>query len=90
MRLTEARLEEARAILEKTVIRASIDGTVLRRYSEAREGVAPESKDSARVFTVAGTRWLRVRVDVDETDIARVTVGQRARVTADAFIGRER
>jgi len=42
------------------------------------------------VFAVAGTRRLRVRVDVDETDIARVTVGQRARVTADAFIGRER
>jgi len=50
--------------------------------------VAPESKDSGRVFTVADTRRLRVRVDVDETNIARVTVGQRAWVTADAFADR--
>jgi len=85
VRLAQARLEEARAILEKTVIRAPIDGTVLRRYKEAGESVAPESRDSARIFTVADTRRLRVRVDVDETDIARVAVGQRAWVTADAF-----
>jgi multidrug resistance efflux pump len=85
VRLAQARLEEANAIFEKTVIRAPIDGTVLRRYKEAGESVAPESRDSARVFTVADTRRLRVRVDVDETDIARVTVGQRAWVTADAF-----
>jgi ABC exporter DevB family membrane fusion protein len=85
VRLSQARLEEARAILEKTVIRAPVDGTVLRRYKEAGESVAPESRDSARVFTVADTRRLRVRVDVDETDIARVAVGQRAWVTADAY-----
>ena len=85
VRLAQARLEEARAILEKTVIRAPGDGTVLRRYKEAGESVAPESRDSARVFTVADTRRLRVRVDVDETDIARVAVGQRAWVTADAY-----
>ena len=49
VRLAQARLEEARAILEKTVIRAPVDGTVLRRYKEAGESVAPESRDSARV-----------------------------------------
>jgi ABC exporter DevB family membrane fusion protein len=85
VRLARARLEEATAILDKTVIRTPVDGTVLRRYKEAGESVAPESSDSARVFTVADTRRLRVRVDVDEADIARVAVGQRAWVTADAY-----
>jgi ABC exporter DevB family membrane fusion protein len=85
VQLARARVAEARAMLEKTVIRAPADGTVLRRYKEAGETVAPEAGDSARVFTVADTRRLRVRVDVDETDVARVTAGQQAWVTADAF-----
>jgi ABC exporter DevB family membrane fusion protein len=85
VRLARARVQEANAVLEKTVLRAPVDGTVLRRYKEAGESVAPESKDSARVFTVADTRRLRVRVDVDETDVARVTLGQPAWVTADAY-----
>jgi HlyD family secretion protein len=37
------------------------------------------------VFTVADTRRLRVRADVDETDVARIAVGQPAWVTADAY-----
>jgi len=85
VRLARARLAEARAVFEKTVIRAPIDGVVLRRHKEAGESVSPESPSSARVFTVADTRSLRVRVDVDETDVARVAVGQRAWVTADAY-----
>jgi HlyD family secretion protein len=37
------------------------------------------------VFTVADVGRLRVRVDVDEHDVARVAVGQTAWVTADAY-----
>ncbi len=85
VRLARARVQEANALLEKTVLRAPVDGIVLRRYKEAGESVAPESKDSARVFTVADTRRLRVRVDVDETDVARLALGQPAWVTADAY-----
>jgi ABC exporter DevB family membrane fusion protein len=88
VRLARARVDEAGAVLEKTVLRAPVDGTVLRRYKEAGESVAPESTDSARVFTVADMRRLRVRVDVDEHDVARVAVGQTAWVTADAYGGR--
>jgi HlyD family secretion protein len=35
--------------------------------------------------TLADRSTIRVRVDVDETDIGRVAVGQSAYVTADAF-----
>jgi len=59
-----------------------------QRPTGARESVAPESTDSARVFTVADMRRLRVRVDVDEHDVARVAAGQPAWVTADAYGGR--
>jgi len=35
--------------------------------------------------TLADRSTIRVRVDVDETDIGRVAVGQAAYVTADAL-----
>ena len=36
-------------------------------------------------MTIGDRKTLRVRVDVDETDVSKVRVGQRAYVTADAF-----
>ena len=37
------------------------------------------------VLTIGDRKTLRVRVDVDETDVSKVRVGQKAYVTADAF-----
>lgn len=85
--LARARLAEARALLAKTIIRSPVDGTVLRKHFRAGEAV-PDNVDLP-VLTVGDTRVLRVRVEVDETDIARVAVGARAYVTADAFPGRK-
>jgi len=82
--LAEAEVAAARATLAKTEIRAPRGGVILRRHREAGEIVAPEPGASL-VFTMADTSALRVRVDVDETDIARLVVGRRAWVSADAF-----
>lgn len=85
--LGKARLAEAQALLAKTIIRSPVAGTVLRKHFRAGEAV-PDNVDLP-VITVGDTRVLRVRVEVDETDIARVAVGARAYVTADAFPGRK-
>jgi HlyD family secretion protein len=37
------------------------------------------------ILTVGDTKVIRVRVDVDETDVNTVHVGQKAYVTADAY-----
>jgi HlyD family secretion protein len=37
------------------------------------------------ILTLGDRKTLRVRVDVDETDVSKVRVGQRAYVTADAY-----
>ncbi len=37
------------------------------------------------VLTIGDAHLLRVRVDIDETDVNKVRVGQRAYVTADAY-----
>lgn len=81
--LARARLQEARALLEKTVVRSPIDGLVLRRHARAGESVSTQF--DSPIVTLADRSSVRVRMDVDESDIARVRVGQPAYVTADAF-----
>jgi HlyD family secretion protein len=83
--LAQAQLEEAEARYEKTFIRSPIDGTVLRKHHRSGESVSNSSTVPDPVLTIGDRNTLRVRVDVDETDVSRVSAGQRAYVTADAF-----
>jgi HlyD family secretion protein len=83
--LAQARLAEARALYEKTIIRSPIAGVVLRKHLKAGE-IFSEMRQSP-ILTLGDSATLRVRVDVDETDIGRVRLGQSAYVTADAFPG---
>lgn len=85
--LARALVEEQRARLEKTLIRSPIAGVVFRRYLKTGESV----KDSpeAPILSVGDPSIWRVRVDVDEADIDRIRLGQRAYVTADAFGNRK-
>jgi HlyD family secretion protein len=84
--LEQARLDEARAQLEKTFIRSPITGVILRKHLKAGETVS--SLLGARpipIVTVADVSTLRVRVDVDETDVGKVKLNQRAYITASAY-----
>lgn len=83
--LARAQLDGARARCEKTFLRAPIDGVLLRRYHRAGESVTNSANVPDPVFSLGNRETLRVRVDVDETDVAKVRVGDRAYVTADAF-----
>jgi len=85
LQLAKAQLEEAEARYEKTFIRSSIDGSVLRKHHRSGESVSNSSTVPDPVLTIGDRKTLRVRVDVDETDVSRVSPGQRAYVTADAF-----
>jgi HlyD family secretion protein len=81
--LARARLEEARALYEKTFIKAPIDGVILRRHRKAGESVSTQF--DSPIVTMADDHVRRVRVDVDENDVARIAIGDAAYVTADAF-----
>src|ERR1022692_3825197 len=83
LRLAQAQLAESEAMLAKTVVRAPFDGTVLKRYHKAGEQVS--SKGDTPIVAFGNDAKLRVRVDVDETDIAKVHAGDRAWFTAEAF-----
>jgi HlyD family secretion protein len=88
IRQREAALEEARINLDRTLIRAPVDGIVIRRDVEAGQTVAA-SLQAPTLFTLAGdlTR-MRVETYVDEADVGRVRVGQGARFGVDAYPGR--
>jgi HlyD family secretion protein len=70
------------------VIRAPFTGTVLRKEAELGEVVAPSvggGLTRGAVVTMADLSTLEVEVDVNEAYIGRVTRGQRARITLDAY-----
>jgi HlyD family secretion protein len=81
----QARVAEAEALLARTVVRAPLDGTILRVVRRTGESVSVESPNGGHLVTVADLSVLRVRADIDERDVARIRRGQRAWVTADAY-----
>jgi ABC exporter DevB family membrane fusion protein len=89
LELAKGQLDEAEARYQKTFVRSPIEGTVLRKHHRNGESVSNSSTAPDPILTIGDRKTLRVRVDVDETDVSKVAVGQRAYVTADAF-GKQR
>jgi ABC exporter DevB family membrane fusion protein len=83
IREAEARVRTAQANLDKTIIRAPITGVILRKRLKDGESVSPENQTG--IISLADVSALRVRVDLDETDVAKVRENQKAFVTADAY-----
>jgi multidrug resistance efflux pump len=83
----KAHVELARAELAKTVLRAPCGGCILQVYAEPGEAVGPASAQP--VLLLANLSRRRVRAFVEELDVAKVRVGQPARVTADGLAGKE-
>jgi len=87
LRQTEAQMREARERLAKTEIRSPISGTVTAVFIEAGETAVPSATSIAGsdLMIVADTASLYAEVNVDETDVARVGVGQAAKIVPAAF-----
>ncbi len=87
--LTIARtdLAMAREQFEKTRVLAPFDGTVLN--VNAHEGETAGTGAPGAMFVFGDVSKLRVRAEVEERDIAKVRVGQKAVVRADAFPDRD-
>lgn len=86
--LAEAALSSVRSDLEKTAIRSPVKGVVLDRTADAGKIVA-SSLNAPTLFVIAeDLAEMELRVDVDEADIGKVTVGNPARFTVEAYPGR--
>ena len=87
IRQEEASLESARYELTKVTITAPITGVVTRRNIEEGETVVigTMNNQGTVLATVADLSVIEAEVEVDETDIPSVTLGQAAEVTIDAL-----
>jgi RND family efflux transporter MFP subunit len=83
---TKASLEYLKAMLANTIIRAPFSGTIVRKYKEEGEVIsslgAPET-----ILLIADVSKIKAKVEVDESDIGKLKIGQTAYVTTDTYPG---
>jgi HlyD family secretion protein len=86
----EASLENAKLNLSKVRIESPITGIITRRNIEEGETVVIGTMNNAGtvLLTVADMSVIEAEVEVDETDIPNVKLGQPAKVTIDAISGK--
>jgi HlyD family secretion protein len=87
IRQERAALASARYDLSKVRIESPIDGIVTRRNIEEGEMVVIGTMNNPGtvMLTIADMSVIQAEVEVDETDIPHVRLGQRAKVTIDAI-----
>jgi HlyD family secretion protein len=84
----EASLAQARIDLERTAIKAPVNGIVIKRSVEKGQTVAA-SLQAPELFVIAENLTdMQVDTAIDESEIGRVRIGQKATFTVDAFPGR--
>ena len=82
-----ASVRDARQALNKTTIVAPMSGRVTRLVVQEGE-VAIQgnlNKDAATLLVISDMSVLETKVKVDETDVARISVGDSALIQIDAF-----
>jgi HlyD family secretion protein len=83
----QASVRDARQALSRTTITAPMAGRVTRLNVEEGETAIQGTfnRDQATLLTISDMSVLETKVKVDETDVARVQVGDSAQVQIDAF-----
>ncbi|OPY81488.1 MAG: Macrolide export protein MacA [Syntrophorhabdus sp. PtaU1.Bin153] len=81
----EATLKANKSDLAKATIRAPINGIVLERKVEPGQTVAASLQTPLLFKLAEDLRQMELRIFVDEADVGRVTEGQTAIFTVDAF-----
>ena len=87
VRVSESRIDAARATLERTLLRAPFAGTVAEINGEIGEFVTPSPVGipTPPAVDVVDTSCIYITAPIDEVDAPRVREGMPARVTLDAF-----
>jgi HlyD family secretion protein len=84
----EASLAQAKVDLERTAIKAPVNGVVIKRSVEKGQTVAA-SLQAPELFIIAENLTdMQVDAAIDESEIGRIREGQKVTFTVDAFAGR--
>jgi HlyD family secretion protein len=91
IRETQAQVSSARYDLSRARIESPIDGLVVRRNIEQGETVVIGTMNNAGtvLLQIADMSIIEAEVEVDETDIPFVEIGQTAKIRIDALPDRE-
>jgi len=91
IRQSEAVLEETRDQLSRCRLVAPMDGIVIRKNADVGETAISGTLNNAGslLMTVADLSVMKVEVDVDETDVVDVALGQPTEISIDAFPARK-
>jgi HlyD family secretion protein len=81
----QAAVEQAEVDLQRTILRAPIDGVVIKRDVNPGQTVAVSLEAKTLFKIVNDLREMEVHGRVDEADVGRVRVGQFAEFTVDAY-----
>jgi HlyD family secretion protein len=84
----ESLLAQARVDLERTTIRAPVDGIVISRSVDAGQTVAASLQAPVLFVIARNLTDMQVEASIDEAEIGRVAIGQEATFTVDSFPGR--
>lgn len=81
----------ARAYVEWCTIRSPINGVVLEKLVDPNELVVPQSFGGTRgpstaLIAVADPKDLQVEIDMNEADLSKVSLGQKCRVSPEAYL----
>lgn len=84
---SNASVRDAKTSLAKTTILAPMSGRITRLVVEEGETAVPGTfnKDAATLLTISDMSVLETIVKVDETDVARISLGDSSIVQIDAF-----
>ena len=87
----QASVDEAMEQLSKTIFRAPMDGKVTRLNVEEGQTVIIGTMNNAGslVLTISDLSVIEVVVQVDETDVPAISIGDSASIRIDAFGDRE-
>lgn len=83
----QASVRDARQALSRTTIVAPMSGKITRLNVEEGETaiMGTLNRDAATLLTISDMSVLETKVKVDETDVARISVGDSALIQIDAF-----
>jgi HlyD family secretion protein len=86
----EGEYELAKTYLDWCTIRSPIDGVILQKLVEPDELVVPQSfggdrGPSTALIAMADPKDLQVEIDVNESDLAKVSMGQKCHVSPEAY-----
>jgi HlyD family secretion protein len=89
--MARASVREARDNLAKTVIEAPMSGRVTRLNVERGETavVGTMNNPGSLLLTIADLSIMEAVIEVDETDVPQITIGDSTVVTIDAFRGQD-